>query len=421
MARLDSLALSPRARLESIAWWKFLAAAMLIGAGLRVGVAVLRPLDLAYDEPTFVELANNLYAGHGLAFSEDMYGVATAGQPTSFEEPVYPLWLAFLRLVAGTGDIRTLRVIQALFSTLIVLLAFLLGSTLFSRSLGLMAAGATAVWPSLVYFSAFLQQEALYVLILPLALLATLAFARTLSRPDRSWYPLALGALWGVAILIRGSTAIFLPVIVVWLALAKRESGWRALMRTAAIMAVGVVVVLTPWWIRNYQVQGAFVPLTTKGGYNLYHWDYPISNPDFDSFGVDVPQVNGSEVQRDHAYTSMAIAAMVRQPLTVLQDLAVKGIKFFRPVIGAEGPSKLSLPFAVALLAVYAGALGQMFGLGYRGNRQEVALLWIALALELVLAMLFFSNNRARLPVELLLIVLASACLVRLAGQRISA
>ncbi len=420
MARLYSLALSPRTRLASIAWWKILAAAMLIGAGLRVGVALVRPLALTYDEPTFVDLANNVYAGHGLVFSEDMYGVATAGHATSFEEPAYPVWLAFLHLVAGTGDVRTLRVIQALFSTLIILLVYLLGGMIFSRSVGLVAAVVTAVWPSLVYFSAFLMQEALYILVLPLALLATLAFARR-TQSTTLFYPLALGALWGVAILIRGSTAIFLPVVVLWLVLARRERHWGAVTRMAVMLALGVLVVLTPWWVRNYRVHGAFVPLTTKGGYNLYHWDYPISNPDFESFGVDVPQVTGTEVQRDHAYTSMAVAAMVAQPGTVLQDLVVKGVKFFRPVIGAEGPGKLSLPYAVALLAVYAGALGQLLGLSWRANRWELALLWITLALEVLLAMLFFSNNRARLPVEPLLIVLASACLVRLAWQRASA
>src|SRR5512141_1676402 len=214
MTRLYSPTMLLKTRLESIAWWKILAGALLIGAGLRVGIAVMRPLTLTYDEPTYVDLANSLVAGHGLVFSEDMYGVAVAGQATSFEEPVYPLWLAFLHLVTGTGDVRTLRVVQALAGTLIVLLAYLLGKTVFSRTVGLVAAGLVAVWPSLIYFSAFLMQESLYILLLPLALLITIVVGR--SRLT-IWQLFALGAVWGLTILVRGSTAIVVPLVLVWM------------------------------------------------------------------------------------------------------------------------------------------------------------------------------------------------------------
>lgn len=389
-----------RARLAT-QWTALLLGAVLLGAVLRVGVALLRPLDLSYDEPTFVDLAANLLAGHGLSFSSDMYGVAIAGHPTSFEEPIYPLWLAFLQIVSGTGDVRILRAAQAVFGVLIVLIVYWLGSEVYSRRVGLAAALVVAVWPPLVYFSTFLMSEALYVLLLPLILLITILAAKGAHRSG--WMlGLAVGALWGLVVLVRGATVLLLAAALVWVTLVNRNPRRIIL---PLFIAVGTIAVLVPWWVRNYSVHGAFVPLTTKAGYNLYHWSYPDEHQEV-ALGEPVPPLGGTEVQRDRAYQQMALAAMLQHPHQVAEQDVLKAVKFYSPVIGVEGPGALTLPYGMALGLVYLGAALQLLVRG-RPRLNAAALLWAAVATEFAIGIVFFSNNRARLPVEPLLIVLA--------------
>ncbi len=219
---------------------------LLVGVLLRVSWAFARSPELGWDEPLFTDLAKNLVGGRGFSFSHNVYRVAFAGRPTSFEEPLYPMWLALVQLVSGTTNTVAIRVIQAAISSLIVVLVYILGSLVFSRSAGLLSAFVTAMWPSLIYFSAFLMSDALFLLLLPLALLSllsTISLQRERRFTSSIGWLLAVGIVWGMVVLTRGLALGLLLVSLVWLAIrSKTRSG----LAQAAIIAVGVVVILIP-------------------------------------------------------------------------------------------------------------------------------------------------------------------------------
>jgi hypothetical protein len=80
--------------------------------------------------------------------------------------------------------------------------------------------------------------------------------------------PTVLAALsLGAATLVRPQVLVVLPAMVVAWLLARR--GWRAVARDAGLLVVGVVLVLTPWIVRNAIVLDAFVPLSNNGGDNM--------------------------------------------------------------------------------------------------------------------------------------------------------
>src|SRR5262249_8633379 len=76
------------------------------------------------------------------------------------------------------------------------------------------------------------------------------------------------GIFWGTATLVRPVALIYAPAIVLWLLIVMPS--WKS--RLVAIVAVLVpfVFILAPWTIRNMQVHGTFVLISTQDGSELY-------------------------------------------------------------------------------------------------------------------------------------------------------
>jgi hypothetical protein len=134
-----------------------------------------------------------------------------------------------------------------------------------------------------VQHAGLLMSEAIYMVLVPGVLLAALAL---LERP--SWRTAAvLGALTGVAGLVR-SEALALAVLVGLPAVALAGQGWRARVRWAAVVALGAVLVVTPWLVRNQQSVGT-LSLSTNAGKTLQgaYCTETFSGPRLGGFSYD--------------------------------------------------------------------------------------------------------------------------------------
>lgn len=180
------------------------------------------------------------------------------GQPTAWRTPGYiaflsgglvvsdsDLWLGFLNVLAAT--------------TIVPLIAVVARRLNLSARVALIAAALAAVMPPLVLWSVVLGPENLQA---PL-LLAALALAADPRRRRRSaiWSGLA----FGVAILVRPESIVYLPVV----ALVLVPAHWREVgVRTIVVVAVALALCV-PWVVRN-QLQVGPVGLSSVGGVNFY-------------------------------------------------------------------------------------------------------------------------------------------------------
>jgi len=95
----------------------------------------------------------------------------------------------------------------------------------------------------------------------------TLAWRAELPRRQAAW-ALAGGLAAGLATLMRPSWLLFTPVAVALGLL--RPSDWRRHVWLGLWLIVGLVAAMAPWWVRNWQVAGRFVPTTLQVGESLY-------------------------------------------------------------------------------------------------------------------------------------------------------
>ena len=97
---------------------------------------------------------------------------------------------------------------------------------------------------------------------------------------------------------------------------------WRRALGGALAVALGMALVVGPWTWRNYRALGAFVPVSTNGGVNLWQGNNPHTNGEF--FWSDDPHLNPllevqDEVERDRLGRQLALAWIRENPRQFLQ------------------------------------------------------------------------------------------------------
>lgn len=286
-----------------------LAAIIAIGLGLRVAEAWDgRPP--VYDAQAYTAIAANLESGEGFTVGE------AATQPSSNYSPGLPLVVAGLYAVSGGEHERFARLILALIGTLAVLFAFLIGRRLSGDLAGLVGAAVVAAYPALIEYQGMLMGEPLGATLLAGAVWAIFWAEGRNASGARYW--LAPGLLLGALALVRPEYLGIAVLIAVVVAARQGLGGWRACAVQAAVLLLGVVVVVAPWTLRNAVAMDRFVPISTGGGQVLFAGSYLPSDGDPERVGEEVlerhPELR-AELPRDARLEQiLAVLAAQRYP-----------------------------------------------------------------------------------------------------------
>lgn len=248
---------------------------------VRIAAAVFIAPDVVADAQGYDASALRLVATGSFAYP--LYGsgdwarvggnlvVTDAGRaallsasPNAYTMPGFPAFLAILWRIGGVGSQRFLfaRVSQAILSVLTAALVYLIGMRFGSRvaMTGLVFA---AIYPPLTLANSYLLTEVLYTFLLTLFAWVFLLWL----EGYRTWLAVASGALFSLGMWVRPSASIWIvPACLV--VLVVRRNDWRAILRGVAVMGLVAVLVLAPWWVRNYGVYHRIVPFTTSAGVN---------------------------------------------------------------------------------------------------------------------------------------------------------
>jgi len=252
-----------------------LAAILLAGIGLRTAALVeTRDIKPILDERLYLLRAEGLLDGEGYLGSYQTWvrhgtrqwvWMADLPQyPGAYQPPLYAAFIAAVMSFTGRS-VFAVKMAQVLLSTATLFLVFCIGRAWYDRYTGLAAAGVAAVYANLIAFSHLLWSETLFTF---LFLWVILLLTGQQKLPS-IWRAAATGILLGLAALTRSSVIYFLPLLFGWWFLVHRRQ-WRPAIRSAAIILLGLVAVVTPWTIRNCLVHDGFVLIDTNGPTNLW-------------------------------------------------------------------------------------------------------------------------------------------------------
>jgi 4-amino-4-deoxy-L-arabinose transferase-like glycosyltransferase len=192
--------------------------------------------------------------------------------------PLYPLLLARIFRITGILSWASYLVIgytDCAFSALTAWPAAAVARKAFGETTGIAAGWFWALLPTAVYYPvAWVWDTCLVTLLFALVVLATL-YLRDSAR-SAAWA--GYGLLLGITALVNAAVVSTYPFFLGWAALQirRRTPNW---MRLAAMACAGCVLVLSPWWVRNYVVFHRFIPLRSNFGLELWLGNNP-RNPD---------------------------------------------------------------------------------------------------------------------------------------------
>lgn len=385
--------------------------------------AVLRGAWLVYARPEPVSDFRH-YRQAALALLDS--GVFGVGHPSAWRLPAYPVVLAAGAL-AGR-DTFTLSVVTVGIAVAQVALTYWVAWRIFaSRPAATLAALVAAVVPAFVAYAPVLASEHL----LAALVLAAVGVALGPVPGPRIW-PGALlaGVLLGAATLTRGEALAYLPV----LALVAAAGGWRRDRRiapalgAATVMVLGLLLVITPWVVRNERVVGPGAGLSTTGGFNFYLAHSP------GAYGwrtpLPLPLLVDDEVTRNELGWRYGLGYVRRHPWDWVQAARLGTRELLAPSTYAARyatvrvdpvrrrlvprddltlrPAALDLAATGSRWLLWAGLAGLAI-LGMWTRRGWFALVGIAVANWMVYAVVFWAQARYRYVIDALACVSVGA------------
>jgi len=344
--------------------------------------------------------------------------------PTGWATPLYPLLVAALLEVFGGVVYPTavaLAVLQALAAALVPFWLWRLGRAAHSVTVGWLAALLFALHPIAVYLPVTLVWDSTFV-----ALGVTWFLARTVEEGARAPAKMLtrLGAALGLVALVNPAPLSLVPAVL-WYWLRPRDAANRA--RAAVAFLAGVALVTGPWALRNFVVLGS-PNLRTNLGVELFVGNNDDARGPFN--GRIHPAYNDAEYAQYLALGEVAYAAdagararawmsanpgrFARLTLERAQRFWVGPDPFAAQVLGSGATRRRDWPGWIEWLChAFIGACGLAGAVTFRGRDGAATLVRGALLLFPLVYYVTHVFERYRFPLEPVLVLAASALLVR--------
>ena len=399
-----------------------LAAITLVALAVRVLFAITVASDLPFgtDADYYYLTAKGLRSGDGFNLRPAFALWPSTDDPSVLEPAGNHVPLHTLVLTAGgvlgftSWDAQ--RVFLAGFSTIGVVLVGLLGRRVGGSAVGLVAATIVAVHPLWFQYPGFLSSDATFTVTAPALILAGLVAAR--QRTLRSMA--VMGVAGGLAVLTRSEAVLFVPLLVLPVALL---AGRGIRFRAVAISTVATVAVVAPWLIWMHSTYGVW-SLSLNGGGTIALANCPetYAGPQigsvvcgFAALGIAAdglpPDLSAEEkaVAFDEAARDLGISYArenaERLPVVVAARLGrtigvfhlSESVDFDR-TIGAE-PTFQKAGFAVNWVLLVLSAIGAMV-LVHRRSRRVLLVLASGPAVAISTAVLIYGATRIRVSAE---------------------
>jgi hypothetical protein len=416
--------------LKKINWLRTI---LIVSIILRMVVAlfmgdVVTNLPGTNDQISYHTLALRVISGNGFTFGENWWPMTQARAPTAHWSFLYTFYLVVVYSIFGPHPIAA-RLIQALIvGFLQPYLAFKLGNHLFTKKLGLISAGLTAVYAYFIYYSAALMTEPFFIVMVLTSLYLTVWIAKAYNERSSNrkmlFLSVLLGFVLGCTVLLRQLYLLLIPFHFLWIFWAARKKTIRSSL-AGILMSGGIIIIMIlPFTLYNTNRFGHFVLLNTNSGYAFFWANHPVYGTHFQAILPEgmgtyqslIPEKlwNLDEAALDQALLKQGIQFVVEDPLRyILLSISRIPVYFmFWPSPDSELISNISRVISFGLLWPF-----MLYGLfrsikdqrlGFYDRMASPAFLFVLIAVIYTLIhLLSWALIRYRLPVDAVMLVFA--------------
>lgn len=275
--------------------------------------------------------------------------------------PGYPAFIAFFYKIFGVYPplIYAVQLILTIFS---VFMTFRIANLFFSDRISSLAALLIAIDPHMIFFSFNLLSEMLFV---PVLLVATYFLIRYF-QTNTLKYLFAVSIFMAISAYIRPVTLYLAPALLpVFLFLGQGKAGDK--LKSWGLVAALFYLLLSPWYLRNYEKFDSWSFCTT-GGYNiLYVYAASIEHDKigggemsevWESFGRRVDSITNGVKQNpfivEKAQQKLGMQIIMQEPFLLIRNHLIGVFNIFFSV-GSYRISNLLGIEEVQLSSTYFG------------------------------------------------------------------
>ncbi len=261
---------------------------------------------------------------HDLAFSILSGEYSLNGRPTAFVVCGYPLFLSGIYYVLGDGQFYV-KLMQSVVEIFTCYLFFKISLNFFNVKYSLISVIVFSFLPSNLLFSQTILTESVFGFFAMLVLY----FCLKENFINRVFL---IGIFFGFSILVRSSFSIAVLLVPLYL-FAERKKFFENnqvlnILKYSAIFFIGLMIVLSPWIIRNKIVMNSFT-LATQGGSTLWEGNNPDATGTWNKGAVENNPLfeNPDEIQREKEFYKQAKDFIISHPVKFL-TLGIKKIGY---------------------------------------------------------------------------------------------
>lgn len=211
--------------------------------------------DLQYDI-----IAKNILNGNGFSYN--------SFEPTAARGPIYPLFLASTYFVFGY-DYNVVRILQSTIGVIACLFIYFIAKKLYNQIIGFYVLLVASIYPSLIGYSGLLYSEILAAFLLSISLLFYLL---AIEKKSVTFFVIT-GIFLGLLILCYPKFML-LPIILGF-SIYFYNSSQKNFAKYYLVLICGVVFIIAPWTLRNFNEFGKLIPVATGTGSTLWHSTLP--------------------------------------------------------------------------------------------------------------------------------------------------
>ena len=210
-------------------------------------------------------LARSLAQGHGFSSPTDL-----DSGPSAWTAPFYPFVLASVFRILGiysSASAWAILAFNSVFASLTCGTLYRVAGRIFGNTVAYRGAWTWAVFPYLIYWPVRVVWEVSFTTFL-LTLILWRAIMLADQRMPRASDWLIFGLLWGLMALTNTAVLILFPCALAWIFYQLPAGSGR--FRAQLLAVVAMLVLVTPWTIRNYKCFGRLIFIRDNLPLELY-------------------------------------------------------------------------------------------------------------------------------------------------------
>ncbi|MDR0765004.1 MAG: hypothetical protein LBE65_05365 [Synergistaceae bacterium] len=343
-------------------------------------------------------------------------GILALGEHRAANMPIpMIIYAPFYRLLGNESVfIKFVRVIQALAHIVTAIGAASIAFSIFkNRATAIITLFGTAIYPSLLAYQCLLLTETLFTCFLVLGFAFLYAW-----RPERPGAFVLSGLCFMLSLYTRPVITMLMPLLFLARGFVIFDHTGRRL-RYCLYSCIIFLVCAAPWWIRNWNIFGEFVPFTTYASRNLYLGNNRGNFTGGVEWSTDAPPEEvaellsaGSETEISRAFTAKSISYIRENKVVFLANAWKKFKRFWNFTLNTDSAKlpKYFQYYNIASILSWGTAFFLALATLWRKRKEWFVLLplFLLVGYYVFVHVVTIASLRYRLPIEPFFVILGA-------------